>query len=128
MSVASAQPAPAIVLAVEDDENEQRLLKSILEESGFAVLQARTAATGLQLFRNHPVVLVVIDQRLGKKQMTGAQLARKIKAINRNVPIVLRSGYPAPEVGQTWDVFINKGESVEAFVAIVQDLIRRSAA
>ena len=85
------------MLSVEDDDNEQRLLKSILEESGFAVLQARTAATGLRLFRENPVVLVVIDQRLGTKQMTGAQLARKIKAINRNIPIVLRSGYPASQ-------------------------------
>ncbi len=116
------------MLSVEDDDNEQRLLKSILEESGFAVLQASTAAIGLQLFRQHPVTLVVIDQRLGNKQITGAQLARKIKAISRNVPIVLRSGYPAPEIGQTWDAFVNKAESVEVFLALVQDLIRRFAA
>ncbi len=71
---------------------------------------------------------MVIDQRLGRKQMTGAQLARKIKAADHGMPIVLRSGYPPPSMEQTWDVFFNKSEPVEAFLIKVQDLIRRRAA
>ncbi len=127
MSAAFFQPGKPVVLCVEDDVAEQRLLKTILEENGFEVLEASTAATGWQLFRKNSISLVVIDQRLGHKQMTGAQLARKIKRANRNIPVVLRSGYPPESMG-SWDVFVNKGESVEAFLAIVQDLIRRYAA
>ena len=127
MSATSVQPAKPVVLCVEDDESEQRLLKTILEANGFDVVQARTATTGLQLFHQHPVALVVIDQRLGRKQMTGAELARKIKAVNRNIPVVLRSGYPPPSMGN-WDVFVDKGETVEVFLAMIHDLIRRYTA
>ncbi len=48
--------------------------------------------------------------------MTGAQLSRKIKAIKPTLPVVLRSGYPAPLIGQTWDVFVNKSENAEIFL------------
>ena len=117
-----------LVLCVEDNQTEQRLLKEILTINGFEVLQARTATKGLQLFRHNPVVLVIIDQQLGRKQVTGAQLAGKIKGVNPKVPVVLRSGYPPPTMRQTWDAFINKGETIERFLALVEDLIRRSAA
>ena len=122
--VKSAKP---VVLCVEDDEDQLLLLKGMLEQSGFGVLQAKTAKVGLRLFHENPVSLVVIDQRLGKKKMTGAQLAREIKALKPNVPVVIRTGYP-PESMENWDVFINKGEPIESFLAIVRDLIRRYAA
>src|SRR5581483_6799414 len=84
------------------------------------------AKVGLRIFRENAVSLVVIDQRLGKKQMTGAQLAREIKALKPSVPVVIRTGYP-PESMENWDVFINKGEPMESFLKIVRDLIERAA-
>ena|SRR5579872_4422360 len=122
--VKSAKP---VVLCVEDDEDQLLLLKGMLEQSGFGVLQAKTAKVGLRLFHENPVSLVVIDQRLGKKKMTGAQLAREIKALKPNVPVVIRTGYP-PESMENWDVFINKGEPMEGFLTIVRDLIQRYVA
>ena len=121
--VKSAKP---VVLCVEDDADQLRLLTGMLEQSGFGVLQAKTARSGLRIFRENPVSLIVIDQRLGKKQMTGAQLAREVKALKPNVPVVIRTGYP-PESMENWDVFINKGEPIESFLAIVRDLIERAA-
>jgi len=126
VSATSVQPANAVVLCVEDDEDQLRLLTGMLEQSGFGVLQAKTARSGLRIFRENPVSLIVIDQRLGKKQMTGAQLAREVKALKPNVPVVIRTGYP-PESMENWDVFINKGEPIESFLAIVRDLIERAA-
>ena len=122
------KPAKHVVLCVEDDPRQLRLLKRILQKRGFSVLQAATAVEALELFHTNPVSLVVIDQRLGDKQMTGAQMSREIKALKPTLPVVLRSGYPSPRIGQTWDVFINKAESVETFLDIIEDLIRRYAA
>jgi len=124
---ALVKPAKPVVLCVEDDEDQLRLLKGTLEQSGFGVLQAKTAKVGLRIFRENAVSLVVIDQRLGKKQMTGAQLAREVKALKPSVPVVIRTGYP-PESMENWDVFINKGEPIEGFLTIVRDLIERYAA
>jgi len=126
VSAAFVKPDKPAVLCVEDDEIQQRLLKRILEKGGFRVLQATTADEGLRLFRNDAVALVVIDERLGAKQMTGTRLAQEVKARRPNMPVVLRSGYPPENMGN-WDVFINKGEPVESFLKIVRDLIKRFA-
>ena len=114
-----------LVLCVEDDRTQLRLLKLVLQKQGFAVLPAETAEEGLRLFRDNPVSLIVIDQRLGEKQMTGAQLAREVKALKPAVAVVLRSGYPPESMGNC-DCFVNKGEPVERFLTIIRDLIRRS--
>jgi CheY-like chemotaxis protein len=117
-----------VILCVDDDPTDLSLLTGILEENGFAVLKARDAADGLELFHRKPVSLVIIDQRLGGKKMTGAQMAREVKARKPDMPVVIRSGYPPPGVAQTWDVFINKGEPVEHFINMVKDLLKRYAA
>ena len=48
----------------------------------------------------------------------------KIKKIKPDVPIVLYSGR-SPDSLENVDCFINKGESVPQFLAIVRDLVNR---
>lgn len=123
---ATVKPEKPVILCIDDDRSELRLLKRVLEKSGFAVLSATTANVGLRLFREIPISLVLIDQRLGATELTGAQLAREVKAVKPAVPVVLRSGYPPPESIGSWDCFVNKDEPVENFLSILSDLIKRS--
>lgn len=118
-----ATPSKPLILCVEDDEIQRQLLRRILEPEGFAVLEATTGAEGLRLFRDNPVSLIIIDERLGKGQMTGTELTRAVKAIRPTVPVVLRSGY-APESIGSWDCFVEKGESTASFLKTVHDLIK----
>ena len=53
-----------------------------------------------------------------------AELAGKIKRIKPHVPVVIYSGAPIPTM-QNVDCFIQKGEPVERFLSIINDLVKR---
>lgn len=54
----------ATILCVEDEESALTLRKTILEQNGFFVLAAHTAAQALALFRANPIGLVIADHML----------------------------------------------------------------
>ena len=70
-----------LILHVEDDKAQAETLKSILERSGFLVLQASTAEDALRLFQQQPdISLVLADHMLSGK--TGTQLAARSRRSN----------------------------------------------
>ena len=63
----------------------------MLEDLGHDVMQANSGREALELLHGRSVDLVVSDQSM--PQMTGAQLATKIRESHPNLPIVLATGY-----------------------------------
>lgn len=107
MALSPIRRAP-LILHVEDDKAQAETLKSILEGSGFVVLQASTAEEALRFFQQEPAIsLVLADHMLSGK--TGAELATQIKKVKRTVPVVMHSGTP-PASMRNIDSFIDKGE------------------
>jgi DNA-binding response OmpR family regulator len=76
----------------------------------------------MEILRNGPVSLVLSDHML--RGTTGMFLAKQMKRIKRNVPIILYSGKP-PESMRNVDGFINKDESVPRFLSLVGDFMKR---
>ena len=112
-----------LILHVEDDKAQAETLKSILEGSGFLVLQASSAEDVLRLFHQEPgISLVLADHMLSGK--TGTQLAAQIKKIKRTVPVVMHSGHP-PVTMNNIDGFIDKGEPSATLVDFIAELVRR---
>ena len=112
-----------LILHVEDDKAQAEALKSILEGSGFAVLQASTAEDAVRLFQQEPTVsLLLADHMLGGK--TGTQLAAQIKKVKPTVPVVMHSGHP-PVSMTNIDGFIDKGEPTATLVDFLAELVRR---
>lgn len=113
----------ATILCVEDEESALTLRKTILEQNGFFVLAAHTAAQALALFRANPIGLVIADHML--RGESGLALAAEIKRLKPTVPIVMLSG-ATPESMNDIDCFIQKTEPISSVLAIVHDLIGRS--
>ena len=112
-----------LILHVEDDKSQADMLKSILEGSGFGVLQASTADEALRVFQQEPAVsLVLADHMLSGK--TGTQLAAQIKKIKRTVPVVIHSGHPPVSMSNI-DGYIDKGEPPATLVEFIAELVRR---
>jgi CheY-like chemotaxis protein len=112
-----------LILHVEDDKAQAEMLKSILEESGFLVLQASTAEEALRIFKQESSVsLVLADHMLSGK--TGTQLAAEIKKVKRTVPVVMHSGHP-PVTMNNIDGFMDKGEPPAILVDFIWELVRR---
>jgi len=77
------------VLYVDDNPKSSRLLASVLEECGFRVVTRSNPIEALTLCRRTGFDLALLDYEM--PAMTGAELAREIKHLMPEVPVVLIS-------------------------------------
>jgi CheY-like chemotaxis protein len=87
------------VLYVDDNPKSSRLLASVLEECGFRIISKNDPLEALALCRRTGFDLALLDYEM--PTMTGAKLAREIKHLMPDVPVVLISGrtsIPLPEL------------------------------
>jgi CheY-like chemotaxis protein len=87
------------VFYVDDNPKSSRLLASVLEECGFRMISKNDPQEALALCRRISFDLALLDYEM--PAMTGAQLAREIKHLTPEVPVVLISGrtsIPAAEL------------------------------
>jgi len=110
------------VLCIEDDEIYLLLRKKVLEKSGYNVIGVTSADEALKTLREAPVCAAIADHMLHGS--TGAELARKMKRMKPDVPIILISG-TVPRHFDYVDVYINKGEPTAEFLRIVRDIVER---
>jgi len=115
-------PSAIPILCVEDDETYLRLRKAVLAQAGYIVFSATTPSEAMGILGKTPISLVLSDHML--RGTTGTVLAKEMKKIKPDVPIVLYSG-AVPETMQHIDGFINKSEPVPRFLAMVREFVRR---
>ena len=84
----------AHILVVDDNHDGLVVRKSLLEEAGFSVQVASSGEEGLKLFEGANFQVVVTDYRMPR--MDGAEVIRRIRALNPAVPIILLSGFVDP--------------------------------
>lgn len=111
------------VLCVDDEQLQLQLRIILFESAGFNVLQARSAATALELFRSQRVDAVVMDYWLSGTN--GTAVAEEMKKLNPRIPIVMLSGYSSlPGEGAVVDAWLRKAQvEPEEIVNSVKKLI-----
>src|SRR6266480_6790123 len=105
--VIQQQARPITVLCV---DNAPTALQSVLESQGYRVLVVKSGAQGIDMFNSQAVDAVVLDYWMN--DMSGLQVARQMRQLNRTVPIIILSAYIElldESVGLV-DVWIRKGE------------------
>ena len=104
---------PITVLCVDD---EQTALQSVLESEGYRVLVAKSGSQGIQIFNSEAINAVVLDYWM--TDMSGLQVARQIRQLNRSVPIIILSAYIEllDESLGLVDVWIRKGEQTPQYL------------
>jgi PAS domain S-box-containing protein len=83
------------ILMVEDDKQVQSVLAEMLRGVGHTVTQARSGNEALQSFQAGAFDLVFTD--LGMPGMSGWEVAERIRALDRAVPIVFITGWGLKE-------------------------------
>ena len=78
----------ATILIVEDDKRIRALIKTVLSNAGYAVLETRNAATALSMLASHSPDLMLLD--LGLPDRDGQELLREIRTWS-DVPVVVVS-------------------------------------
>jgi CheY-like chemotaxis protein len=87
------------VLIVEDDQSLRVVIRMVLEQARYEVLEARHGAAALELMESELPDLVVADLRM--PLMNGVELIGRLRSNPKtaSIPIVLLSGLlPDPEV------------------------------
>jgi CheY-like chemotaxis protein len=115
------------VLCADDEINELTARKMVLESAGFKVLTARNGKDALELFRSTPVDAVVLDYFM--PGMTGLSVAREMKSLRPDVPLVMLSGFaslPGETIGLV-DTWVQKRD-VEVLLRELERLIQLKTA
>lgn len=112
------------ILLVDDEPSLISLLTLVFESEGFRVLSALAGQSGVDIFSQTPVDVVVLDFLM--PGMDGGQVAEQMRAMRPEVPIIMLSAcltVPEP-VRERVDAFVEKGAGTEALLNTVRRVLR----
>ncbi|WP_051669695.1 hybrid sensor histidine kinase/response regulator [Bryobacter aggregatus] len=118
------QPKPKLgtILLVEDEDGVRSLIRRVLEQRHYEVLEAATEEGGLELARGRRKIdLLVTD--LDLKRGEGRNLASLVRVIHPGIKVVFISGY-VNEAGGEGALTLQKPFSPNTLVLAVQGLLK----
>ncbi len=80
-----------LILVVDDDAGQRRLLEFWLKEEGYAVVTAADGLSGLELFESKSPALVISDIRM--PGLSGLDMLGRIKAVSPDTPVILITAF-----------------------------------
>jgi CheY-like chemotaxis protein len=126
--VTSDALVPKLVLVIEDNEKNLKLVRDILQYRGFRTVEARTAEEGIELARTHVPDLVLMDIRLPGMDGMAALEVLRAEPRTAGIPVVAVTASVMPDERDRFraagfDGFIEKPIDVRAFPALVAGFI-----
>jgi len=92
-----AAPAPlrasAGILVVEDEAEVARVTMEVLREIGYRPVEARDGPAALVLIEQDPTIELVLSDVVMPGGMSGLELARTLRNLRPELPVVLATGY-----------------------------------
>jgi signal transduction histidine kinase len=102
-AMARCQPGTTLsILTVDDDDLVRSTTVEMLEALGYEVEAARSGTEALQMLERRCVDLVITDHAM--PQMTGAQLAVKLRERWPDLPVIMATGYAELPAGMQLDL------------------------
>ena len=111
------------ILVADDDATHREVLRTLLEEWGYAVREAVDGEHAVALCREQPFDLVLMDVRMPKK--SGLEALKEIKVHNPAVPVLIMTAFSdvaaaveaiAPVAAPDLDVIRAADQEARAFV------------
>ena len=122
---------PRRLLIIDDDPMVRQTVVSLLRAAGHSVVEADGGAAGLVRLAETPMDCVLTD--LGMPEMTGWDVARAVRTLHPNLPIVLLTGWGEQAAGEAdhhglVDRVLGKPVRLEELLRVIREITERSAA
>ena len=121
-----------VILIVEDNPRNLKLVRDLLEHAGYRTLEATTAEDGLTLTRAHRPDLVLMDVQL--PGMDGVQALERLRAdpATNGIPVVAVTAFAMKDdrarfVAAGFDGYLEKPISVREFPGQVAEMLKHAA-
>jgi CheY-like chemotaxis protein len=95
-----------LVLFVDDEKNQVKLMIAYLESAGYRVLTALDGVEAVETFRQYKDEIAVVVLDLGLPKLNGWDVLKQMKMADPTIKPILASGYVSAEVESALD----KGE------------------
>jgi nitrogen-specific signal transduction histidine kinase len=81
------------ILFVDDEEAITRMSQQMVERLGYRITTFNNPQKALDAFRNTPEIFNLVITDLSMPDMVGTELAKNIKSIRRNTPVIICTGH-----------------------------------
>ena len=81
------------ILFIDDEISIAKFGKRFLEEMGYIVKAVTSSIKALEIFQNYPKEFDLVITDMTMPEMMGDKLAKKIKLIRPDIPIIMCTGY-----------------------------------
>src|SRR5690349_12420926 len=112
-------PGPRSILCVDASQEILLICKTVLAADGYQVFTAASAAAALEFLNMHPIDAVVLDNVM--PGMSGITLAKEIKRVSAEVPVILFSSLERPDEAVPFiDSYLSKGQGPIALRKLIR--------
>jgi len=88
------------ILLAEDEESVRRLMKEVLEEDGYKVIEAADGEEAVNKFMENKDRIDILLLDVVMPKMNGREAYERIKRIKPDIKLLMASGYPADFISQ----------------------------
>lgn len=113
------------LLCIDDELTGLEIRKLLLESQGYVVLIAVRGSEAIDLFQRETVDAVVVDYYM--PEMNGSEVARHLKTLRPDIPIILLSAFAADSSQSDFDACVMKGEHPRILLGTLDNLLHSAA-
>lgn len=115
------------IMVVDDEENIRFLYKEELMDEGYEVILASSGEEAIDMLGKSEPDLVTLDIKM--PGMDGIETLRKIKEINKKIPVVLCTAYGQYKQDfSSWasDAYVVKSADLSELKSVVRDILSKT--
>jgi PAS domain S-box-containing protein len=119
----------ATILCIDDEPAGMFARKLLLESAGHRVVEARSGAEGIRLFKSQKIDAVILDYWMSG--MKGTAVAAELKELNPSVPVIILSGlpdFPGETTGVIDEWLLKGSDRPEHLLVTIKALLERRVA
>ncbi len=127
---AAPAAASARILLVEDDPEVAEATAELLQDIGYLPVEARNAEAALEALERDPTIALVLSDIVIPGRLNGLELARTLRQLRPELPVLLATGYSQYAAAAASDGFrlVEKPYRRNSLAASIRTAIDRAAA